>query len=190
MFELGSKRLAHLDIRKFARPFMRSLAKACSETVHLSLLDGLDVVCIDKLDGPEHIQAYSAIGGRAPAYAVAAGKALLAFETPNYLDRFPAKLKRYTPTTQTSVQTLKSELSEIARQGYATNRGEWRDGVSGVSAPVFNGFDKPIAALAISGLLERLTIKKMTEFAPLVLQAAQELSRSMGYRGAFFENHI
>ncbi|MEO6958657.1 MAG: helix-turn-helix domain-containing protein, partial [Burkholderiaceae bacterium] len=48
MFELGTKRLANMDIRKLARPFMRSLAEATSETVHLSVLDGLDVVYIDK----------------------------------------------------------------------------------------------------------------------------------------------
>ncbi|TAL86642.1 MAG: IclR family transcriptional regulator [Candidimonas sp.] len=186
MFELGAVQLAHMDVRKFAPPFMRTLADATAETVHLSVLDGLDVVYIDKLDSPKPIRAYSVIGGRAPAYAVATGKALLAFQTPDYIDRYADRLRQHTPATQISIKALKSELSKISRVGYAINRGEWRDGVGGVAVPIFNGLGKSIAALGISGPLQRLTVAKMAELAPLVLQAARELSRDMGYRGGYF----
>ncbi|TCT02303.1 IclR family transcriptional regulator [Paralcaligenes ureilyticus] len=186
MFELGAAQLAHMDVRKFAPPFMHMLADSTGETVHLSVLDGFDVVYIDKLDSPKPIRAYSVIGGRAPAYAVATGKALLAFQTPDYIDRHADKLQQHTPATQISIKTLKLELSKVSRVGYAINRGEWREGVGGVAAPIFNGMDKPIAALGISGPLQRLSVSKMAELAPLVLRAAQELSRNMGYRGGYF----
>src|SRR3546814_715020 len=61
---------------------MRELARETSETVHLSVLDGVDVVYVDKIDSPQPLLAYSAVGGRAPAYAVATGKALLASRLP------------------------------------------------------------------------------------------------------------
>jgi DNA-binding IclR family transcriptional regulator len=183
MFELGAQQIAGLDVRKLAAPIMRQLAEATSETVHLSVLEGADVIYIDKLDSPKPIRAYSAIGGRAPAYAVATGKALLAFESPDYLNRFPEQLEQHTAITLPSLKALKVELAKISRQGFAVNRGEWRDGVGGIAAPVFNGLDKPIAALGISGPLEGLSVAAMRKFAPIVLRAAQDLSKSLGYRG-------
>lgn len=186
MFELGARQLAGLDIRKPASPLMRELAHRTAETVHLSVLDGLDVVYIDKIDSPQPLRAYSTIGGRAPAYAVATGKALLAFQAPDYLEHYADAVRQHTQDTHASLPVLRKELADIARIGYAINRGEWRQGIGGIAAPVFNGLDKAIAALGVSGPLERLTLQKMMECARAVQEAARKLSTHMGYRGAYF----
>ncbi|AEE68473.1 IclR family transcriptional regulator [Bordetella pertussis] len=186
LFELGARQLASLDARKLAPPFMDELARLTNETVHLSVLDGLDVVYVDKLDSPQPLLAYSTVGGRAPAYAVATGKALLACQTADYLDHYGAAIKRHTEDTHVSLLALKQELADVNRIGYAINRGEWRQGIGGIAAPIFNGLDKAVAALGISGPLERLTNQKMREYAPLVQQAARQLSAHMGYRGGYF----
>src|SRR5690606_26447050 len=88
MFELGTRQLSRMDVRRLAPPFMRELARSTGETVHLSVLDGMDVVYVDKIDSPQPLVAYSTIGGRAPAYAVATGKALLAFQAPDYIEHY------------------------------------------------------------------------------------------------------
>lgn len=186
MFELGARQLANLDARKLAPPFMRQLARITNETVHLSVLDGLDVVYVDKIDSPQPLLAYSIVGGRAPAYAVATGKALLAFQGADYLEHHKNVVQKHTEDTHISLPVLQKELSEVARQGYAINRGEWRPGIGGVAAPVFNGLGEAVAALGISGPLERLTIQIMTEYVPAVQLAAQELSTHMGYRDGYF----
>lgn len=183
MFELGARQLSNMDVRTLAPPLMRALAMQTGETVHLSVLDGLDVVYIDKIDSAQPIQAYSVIGGRAPAYAVATGKALLAFQQADYLSHYQSQLQSHTPMTRTSATALKQELAEVARLGYAINRGEWRDGIGGVASPVFNGLERPVAALGISGPLDRLTPAKMTEYVPLILDAAAVISRQLGYHG-------
>src|SRR5690625_4384456 len=72
-FELGADQVLRLDARKLADPFMRQLRDDTGETVHLAILDGMDVVYIAKLEGARPIQAYTVIGGRAAAYAVATG---------------------------------------------------------------------------------------------------------------------
>lgn len=186
MFELGARQLANLDARKLAPPFMRELARSTKETVHLSVLDGLDVVYVDKIDSPQPLLAYSTVGGRAPAYAVATGKALLAFQASDYLEHHESAVQKHTEDTHVSLPALRQELADVARIGYAINRGEWRPGIGGVAAPVFNGLDKVVAALGISGPLERLTNQKMAEFAPAVQLAARQLSAHMGYRGGYF----
>lgn len=186
MFELGARQLAGMDARRLAPPFMRDLARETRETVHLSVLDGLDVVYVDKIDSAQPLLAYSTVGGRAPAYAVATGKALLAFQAPDYIEHYGNSVQKHTEDTHISIPALKQELADIARIGYAINRGEWRHGIGGIAAPVFNGLDKVVAALGISGPLERLTNQKMAQFAPLVQQAARNLSAHMGYRGGYF----
>ncbi len=185
MFELGARQLATLDVRTLAAPFMRALAAQTDETVHLSVLAGLDVVYIDKIDSPQPIQAYSAVGGRAPAYAVATGKALLAFQPVDYLIQYENRLQKHTGATHASLPVLRQELNEVARCGYAVNQGEWREGVGGVASPVFNGFNRPVAALGMSAPLERLTPVRIPEAASMVLEAAEALSRQMGYQGKY-----
>ncbi len=185
MFELGVTQLIKLEARKLAPPFMRELARLTGETVHLSVLDGVDVVYVDKIDSPQPLIAYSTVGGRAPAYAVATGKALLAFQAPDYLERYVDTIEKHTNDTHTSLAVLKEELAQVTRIGYAINRGEWREGIGGVAAPVFNGLDKVVAALGLSGPLSRLTPQKMAEYALAVQQSARELSTHMGYQGTY-----
>lgn len=181
MFALGVRQLGKLDVRKLAAPYIARLAKDSGETVHLSVLEGMDVIYIDKIDSVQPIRAYSMVGGRAPAYAVATGKALLAAVGEAYLARSAKRLERYTSTTIVELAALKADLAKAARVGYAINRGEWREGVGGVGAPVFNGFCKPVAAIGISGPLDRLTQVRMKAFAPAVMAAAAGLSRDLGF---------
>lgn len=128
MFELGSRQLASLDVRKIALPHMRELARLTGETVHLSVLDGFDVVYIDKIDSTQPLLAYSTIGGRAPAYAVATGKALLAFQAPDYIEHYADHLQQLTNNTHVSVPDLKLELQAVKSEGHSINLGEGGEG--------------------------------------------------------------
>ena len=123
------------------------------------------------------------IGGRAPAHAVATGKALLAFQNADYLERHARKLKAHTKATMTSLALLQDELAKVRHLGYAVNRGEWREGVGGLASVVLDNLDRPIAALGISGPVERLTAK-LKRFAGEVKDSAADLSRLMGHGGS------
>lgn len=187
LFEMGAKQLSQFDVRRYAGPFMRDLAEESGETVHLSILEGLDVIYIDKIESPQPVRSYTSIGGRAPAYAVATGKAMLAYQPDGYIERHAKTLTRYTSTTIVSLPVLKEELAKTARVGFAVNRGEWRETVGGIAVAVFNGLDEVVAALGISGPMERLSIARMNELAPAVIRNAAEMSRAMGYRGGHFK---
>ncbi|OZI37926.1 IclR family transcriptional regulator [Bordetella genomosp. 10] len=181
LFELAARQLAHLDVRRLATPFMRALADKTGETVHLSVLDGFDVVYVDKIDSAMPIRAYSMIGGRAPAYAVATGKALLAHQPEDYVDGLTGHMIRHTPATLVSVPVLKEELRKVVRNGYAINRGEWREGVGGVAVTIFNCLDQVVAAVGISGPLDRLTPAKMKAWSLDVKKCAHEISKNLGH---------
>lgn len=181
MFELGSKQLQSLDIRQQAQTHIAKLAKDTGETAHLSVLDGMDVIYIDKVESPQPIQAYSRIGGRGPAYAVATGKALLAAQNENYLEAYQAELVGHTPQTIYELNALRAELTKVKSAGYAVNRGEWRDGVGGLASVIYNGFNLPVAAVGISGPLNRLSVSRMKDLAPMVLMCSKAISEALGY---------
>jgi DNA-binding IclR family transcriptional regulator len=190
MFAMGVRQQGLLDVRKIAPPYMATLARESGETIHLSILDGADVVYIDKIDSIQPIHAYSMVGGRAPAHAVATGKALLSVQTPARLDALPAQLPRFTAATITERDLLKEELAKAARVGYAVNRGEWREGVGGLAAPVFNGFERAVAALGISGPMARLSPARMKELAPRLIDVTAQLSKSLGYTKGYFGESV
>lgn len=181
LFELGIAQISRLDVRQVAPPYMRALADLTGETVHLSVLDGLDVIYIDKIDSQQPVRSYTAIGGRAPAYAVATGKAMLAFQPPEYLARYQDSLVRHTGATLSSLRAIKEELHHIRQAGYAVNRGEWRESVGGVAVAVWSAGDKVVAALGVSGPMDRLGSRRIDDMAPLVKQHADQISKAMGY---------
>ena len=186
LFELGARQLARLDVRRFAAPCMRQLSESTQETIHLSVLEGATVIYVDKIDSPQPVRAYSEVGGRAPAYCVATGKVLLAFQSSEYLACQVSELHAYTPVTIMEPAALKAELARVERCGYAVNRGEWRPTVGGIAAPIFDGFGTVVAAIGISGPVERLGPKRVKTLVPEVLRAGREVSRALGYRDVYF----
>lgn len=181
IWELGAGVYLKLDIPREARPFLLELANLTRETVHLSVLDGAEVVYLDKIDSPEPVRAYSTIGGRAPAHCVATGKALLAFigdaAAHKGSDHFPS----FTPRTITTRGAFEASCADIRAKGYAVNWGEWREQVRGVAAPVRDAYGSIVAAVGISGPADRLTRNRITEATPHVVESAERISRALGY---------
>ena len=182
LFELGSAIPARSDIAGLADPIMLALSDETRETVHLSALDGGEVVYLHKIDSTHPVRAYTTVGGRAPAYCVATGKALLAWQPETYLARYNGALQRFTSQTLADLAALRDELLAVRRQGFAVNRGEWRDSVCGVAAPVFGVGGRAVAAIGLSGPASRMTSDRLDGFADQITAAARELTQKMGGR--------
>lgn len=183
LFEIGARQLKQLDVRREACAAMLSLAEETGETVLLSILNGFDVVYIDKVDGAHAIRAYCSLGDRAPAYAVATGKALLAYKPLEYVESHLGSFQKHTSKTIILAEKFKQELQKIRLQGYATNSGEWRADVGGVAVPIFDGLKQPVAALGISAPLKRLTVASMKRYIPIISKYAKGISQRMGCVG-------
>lgn len=181
LWELGSRTVARLDIKRVSAQFLSRLASQTQETVHLSIPDGLEVVYIDKIESPAPVRAHTTIGARAPLYCVGTGKAMLAFLPPDVVSGLEDKLERHTETTITDMTELQTELARIRSQGYAEYRGEWRDGVNGVAAPIRNMDGTVVAAIGIAGPDSRLRSEMFADIAPLVLKAASDISARIGF---------
>jgi IclR family KDG regulon transcriptional repressor len=184
LFELSALLEAAGDLRTLLRPRLAALAQATGETIHLAALDGADIVYLDKFDSPLPVAAYSRIGGRAPAYCVASGKALLAATVADASDLKPllGTLVAHTPNTLTDFDELAADLQRVRERGYGENREEWRLGVCGLGAPVFNARREPVAAVGMSVPSIRFARAQARALADQLLACAHDASLMLGYR--------
>lgn len=133
-------------------PFLLDLYAATRQTVHLAVLHGTDVVYLHKLQGHSTIRCPSRIGSRAPAFATAGGKVLLAQDAAA-LDRTVAGgLRPRTTRTITDPRLLRAELDRVRRSGVAISGQEAVPGLVCLAAPVIAGPGRPAAAaISVSG---------------------------------------
>ena len=182
LWELGSAVLAKIDLRRHAERQMEELMNLTGESVHLSVLDGKEVVYVHKVDSPNPVRAYSQIGGRAPAPCVATGKAQLAFSGPDLLNEVAAQLRPFTARTIVDAEAFLREMRKVREQGYAMNRSEWREDVWGIAAPVMDARGSVIAAVGISGPAGRFRKAVIGPWTEAVISAASDVSGALGGR--------
>jgi len=182
LFEWGCKVAGGFDVRRVAHEHLLKLGQSTQETIHLSVLDGADIVYLDKIDSPQPVRAYSEVGGRAPAHCVATGKALLASQGAAALERLPKSLPRPTPNTCGNLTSLKSELDKIRARGYAINNEEWRIGVNGLGAVIFDQLGDAIAAVGLTAPASRLDEQRAALLGAAVLETANQITRALGGR--------
>jgi IclR family KDG regulon transcriptional repressor len=177
LWRIGSTAVDYDSIRENARAVLNKLVNETSETGHYSVYEDGYAVYIEKLDGLHPIRSYTAIGGRSPAYTTATGKALLAWQNEAEIERIARSARRFTARTMTKPADILAEMKHIREIGYAINRGEWRDGVWGIAAPVLGPDQDILAAVGISGPEDRLK-GALEELTAKVCRAASELSQN------------
>lgn len=182
--ELGSRFLKNNDLRSRAIAALEELRNEFGETVHLTILQGSEVVYLEKLAGLHPIGFMSSrVGDRAPAHCTGVGKALLAHLTDEeLLARYPSgKLTRYTEHTITSLDRLRAALAEVRKQGYAIDQEEHELGVKCVAVPTFNHLGI-VAAMSLSGPVERMDHHISHEgLIERIQGAAMEVSTQSGW---------
>ena len=176
LWELGSLAIQRDGLLQAGRRAVRELAEETDETVVLAVLDGVDVVYIDKLEGTKAIVAR--LAGRNPAHAVSSGKALLSCLSDDELRRrLPSSLPTFTTRTVGDRDTLIQQLEVIrAKGGLVVNRGEFRPEVGGIASPIFHPMGNSTAALGLSMPLTRMSDEVVERYIGAVRRAARVAS--------------
>ncbi|MFC0215581.1 IclR family transcriptional regulator [Paenibacillus chartarius] len=157
-------------------PEMERLRDLIGETVSLYVRDGKERVRIQAVQSNQAIRRVAPVGVRMPLYVGASSKVLVAFGEPAVVSDmlldpdWPASLDR---------DLFVQQLQETKRLGYATSVEEREPGAAAVSAPIVNRAGRLIAALAVSGPSNRLTLETMQEQAPLIMEAAKRMGTMM-----------
>ena len=183
---LGAAAMSGISLRNLALPHMQRLKELTQETVNLTVLDGSEVVFIERLEANHIISTHHRIGDRLPAHSTCMGKAILAHMPRPKREAVLGRIKftALTPATITSRAALEKELDQVRREGLAYNREELEKGLCAVAAPVMGYAGEALAALNVAFPLVRHELHAALEkFAPLVKQAADQISELLGYAG-------
>lgn len=164
MFELGGLAPNATKIRTSAAPWMVQAHEQSRMTVHLGVLDGDEVVYLDKLS-PRRVDVPTRVGGRRPAPSTALGKVMLAFESEGHRSEV---LTASAHESGPAAEALHLDLRRTQADGVATEASESVHGLACVAAPV-RGLGRAIAAVSITGPAEEFNYRR---YAGIVKAAA------------------
>lgn len=182
--ELGQTFIRQRGLVKQAKPILQELAAATGETSYISIIRGNEVVYLDSVETSSTVRVISRVGLHMPIHATAAGKALVAFESDEELQkRFSGELPRYTKETKTRPDDLMKDLFGVRELGYATDLEEFEEGLRCIGAPVRDYTRKVVGAISVSGPAHRLSGEKIAQkIGPEVDRAARAISARLGFR--------
>lgn len=183
LFELGNTVLANMDVQREASESIATLVRKTGLSVHLGVFDGFEIVMVERAE-PKVGQVNRVVTiESAAAHCSATGKCTLAFQPSEVVDRIIVHgLKAFTPTTITGGEQLRAELAGIRARGYSIDNGEYEAWRRCVAAPIRNAGGRVFAAMSVTGEAERFTAETIPEFAALVTEQCDAISRRLGYR--------
>lgn len=151
---LAPARLDVHELRSRTVNWADSLAAHTGESVRVGTLAGEAVVVVHHVFRPDDTEQVLEVGWELPVHATAMGKVLLAWSGSR--SRTPADLTTYTRRTITDPGRLATHLAGVRRQGWATNVEEHTYGTAGLAAPVRGPDGSVVAAIGVTGEVERI----------------------------------
>jgi DNA-binding IclR family transcriptional regulator len=152
LVELGSLAVHQDRLVRAATPLLGELHRATGLVVHLAVLDGSDVVYLEKI-GDRMISAIpTRVGGRQPAHCTAVGKAILAYGDEDIAVDLQARKTKYSISSSSQ---LAVELAKVRAHGIAFEREESLLGFGCVAAPIGSP-GEAVAAVSVCGPMKHM----------------------------------
>jgi IclR family transcriptional regulator, pca regulon regulatory protein len=187
--DLGMSALNATGLREHARDDLEELRVRSSYTVSLGVLDGGDVLYVERARswrrGQDKIDLGLQPGSRLPAYCTSMGKVLLA-NLPDERQREligEMTLTKQGPNTITSKKALREELDEVLDAGFAVNDEELAPELHSIAAPVRNEAREVVAAVSLEAHTSMISLSELVDaLSPHLVSTADRISARLGYR--------
>jgi DNA-binding IclR family transcriptional regulator len=182
LFTWGSRVERSYTILTLSRSELERLSDLTGLTVFLTLRDGSRGVALARIDGRSAFPLALTAGGSMPLHVGAAQRALLAWDLEADIRSHLAAalpLTRYTDKTPLDVDEIVAELLASRERGWALSVEDITPGVAALSAPIFAGFEKPIASITIAGLVPQILGDEMDRLVQLLRDTAEFVSRQL-----------
>ncbi|MEW6059064.1 MAG: IclR family transcriptional regulator [Actinomycetota bacterium] len=176
---LATTAMRGLPLGDLAHPTLARLARSTGESAQLYVRSGDERVCVDAVESASELRTIVPVGTSLTLAAGSAGKVFLAWSSEQDLERVLKEIVPLTPQTPTRAQLL-DQLEVVRRRGWAQSAGERQAGVGSVSAPVRGPAGDLIAVVSVSGPETRMRKVGARRYAPVVLEAAREIERTIG----------
>nr|WP_281367330.1 IclR family transcriptional regulator [Nocardioides kongjuensis] len=161
-FELGSRVPRFRVLRDSVRPAMEQLHQETREVVHLGVLDGQEVLYLEKVSASPQAARPSRIAGRMPLHCTASGKVLLAHAPSALLEDVIAQgLPRVSAGTVIAPGLLLEQVRQVRERGYAVEQEETTVGYSSVAVPLYGGSGLVLGALSLTAPTFRVDVDRL-----------------------------
>jgi DNA-binding IclR family transcriptional regulator len=176
MWELASRASPTRSLRDAAMPYLEDLHAVVGHHVQLGVLEGEEVLFLERLSARDAVINYSRIAGRLPLHISSSGIVLTAYGPPELLTRvLRSPLERYTARTITSPDRLRATIDQVRRQGYALLAGHVHEDATGIAVPVRDGLGDVVAALSVIVPNDERAVSAV----PALLAAARGVGRAL-----------
>jgi DNA-binding IclR family transcriptional regulator len=184
LLKLASRAWAGNQFRLIAEPHLRRLHEQTAETVHLGVLQGVEVIYLDKVESRQAVRMHSQIGNASPVFCTGVGKAALAALADPELERRIEAIAfhRYTDSTLPDGDALRAEIAEIRKSGVAFDRQEHEPGIHCIAAPIHSRDREFAAGISITAPAYRIGMDQLAAWAPMVRQTASAIMDDMAAR--------
>ena len=178
---LGRNVMLNASLRAERAAILARLVDEIGETCNFTMLDGAQVVYVDRVEAAWPLRMTLTSGSHVPLHCTASGKLLLALLPKASRERLAAQLplNRYTEATITDAKRLGAELARIRADRYATDNEEFHAGLVCVAVPVA-GKKRACAALAVHAPASRMPLERALSYLPVLRKAAAAMSSTLG----------
>jgi DNA-binding IclR family transcriptional regulator len=182
-FQLGSVVVKSMELVKQADPLLAATAEDTSETAFLVVADGNEALCLRRFDGSHQIRVLYLEPGKHSAFNCgAAQRVLLAhLADARWGEVIGGHVVRQTQYSLVSRDELERDRREIRERGYSVS---WEDvtlHACALGAPVRDASGAVIAAVSISGIVQRFSAERLPGLIRSVMKLGDDLSRRLGY---------
>jgi IclR family pca regulon transcriptional regulator len=190
--DLGLNAIGQVDLREWARPILRSLVDEVNEAASLGVLDGADILYIERVRaGVTRIGVDIRVGTTIPATCSAIGEAILAFLPRPAVERVLATAPRpgTMPALSISRAAVYRNIAEVRRLGYALRDSYFGTGLRILAVPVLHSDRYPVAALSVAAPALRVGMEEIRDRALVPMQAAAvNIARAIQVTGTITVN--
>lgn len=187
LFELGCAVSNSWDVAAIAKPYMQNISSELNESVCLALLSRGEVLIMSFLESTSAFHVVSKVGMKLPVHCTVQGKAQLAFLPPAQVKHIIREhgMQIYTPNTIRTFEAFEAELTKIRQCGYAIDNSEFHAGLHSIAAPIFNVNGEASYSFSVVSMFHSIESPEFQRAKELVLEAARDISRALGYRPSF-----
>ncbi len=163
------------------RAVLEALSQQVGETSNFGIMAGRHVLYIDRVEAAWPFGLRFEPGSRVPLHCTSMGKLFLSQFSPRKraLLLESIELHPYTDNTITDPTRLEEEMQKIRRSGVSIDNQEFLAGVVCIAVPVYGRTGQPVAAIAVSAPVARMSVEKAMQHIPLMKAAAARLASTI-----------
>jgi DNA-binding IclR family transcriptional regulator len=178
LFDVAMRAPPQRNLLVHALPEMQRLAEAASQSCHLSVASGSDIVVVARVESPDTEVFSVRVGHRRPLNQSASGPVLFAYETANRRAAWQAMLN--SDKDRKLWTAVEREIPTIRALGFHLSPSTYVDAVTDIAAPITEGRSEvAIAALVMPYIGGRSAKLSLIQATTVTRQAARRISQEL-----------